>query len=320
MNSYNKQYLDRIAREKGFVRDNLEKVMRLARILGHINNSNLLKDCLVLKGGTAINLTIFEMPRLSVDIDLDFARNCQREEMIAKREKVNSELLAYMASEGYALRPGSKSPHTLDSWVFSYTNAGGNPDIIKIEINYSDRCHVLPMQETTINIDFLDKICIHVLSPIELFASKLNALLGRAAVRDVYDVDNMIRAGLFASQEERDMLRRVLVFYLAVGSSCKAEEVSLEFGDFKHIEGLKYQQVLANLLPVLNRKEHFDMQQTKDRVLAFLKDFLHFSENEQKFIHLFNKREYHPEVLFGEGDIAERTANHPMALWKCRPR
>ena len=30
MNSYNKQALDIIAKEQGFIRDNLEKVMRLA--------------------------------------------------------------------------------------------------------------------------------------------------------------------------------------------------------------------------------------------------------------------------------------------------
>ncbi len=33
MNSYNKQALDIIAKEQGFIRDNLEKVMRLVEIL-----------------------------------------------------------------------------------------------------------------------------------------------------------------------------------------------------------------------------------------------------------------------------------------------
>lgn len=32
MNSYNKQALDIIAKEQGFIRDNLEKVMRLVEI------------------------------------------------------------------------------------------------------------------------------------------------------------------------------------------------------------------------------------------------------------------------------------------------
>lgn len=39
-----------------------------------------MKEHLLLKGGTAINLTIFNLPRLSVDIDLDFVPNLPREE------------------------------------------------------------------------------------------------------------------------------------------------------------------------------------------------------------------------------------------------
>lgn len=95
MNSYNKTYLDQISQEKGFVRDNLEKVIRLAEILRYINQSPLLQKSLVLKGGTAINLTVFRMPRLSVDIDLDFAQNCNREEMIDTRQEIttNSKLI-----------------------------------------------------------------------------------------------------------------------------------------------------------------------------------------------------------------------------------
>lgn len=84
MSLYNKTYLEQIAKEKGFVRDNLEKVIRLSEILRYLNQSELLRRSLVLKGGTAINLTVFQMPRLSVDIDLDFSQNCSREDMIEK--------------------------------------------------------------------------------------------------------------------------------------------------------------------------------------------------------------------------------------------
>ena len=59
MNSYNKQALDIIAKEQGFIRDNLEKMMRLVEILNYFHDSPLLSKSLVLKGGTAINLTVF---------------------------------------------------------------------------------------------------------------------------------------------------------------------------------------------------------------------------------------------------------------------
>lgn len=320
MNSYSKSYLEKIAKEKGFLRDNLEKVIRLAEILRHFSLSNVLRKSLALKGGTAINLTVFQMPRLSVDIDLDFAYNCSRAEMIEARNEVNNDILAYMKSDGYALRPGSKSPHTLDSWIFSYTNSGGNPDNIKIEINYSDRCHVLPIIEQPVNIDILGDINVRVLSPIELFASKINALINRAAVRDIYDVYGMLEANLFDNIEERRLLRKTLVFYIAVGSTCKAEEVSLHFDSFKQIENLTFSQVRAQLIPVLRKSENFDFGRAKEIVIKFLHYFLVFSKEEQMFIRYFNRREYRPEILFPEREISDAIKAHPMALWKCRPK
>lgn len=47
MNSYNKQALDIIAKEQGFIRDNLEKVMRLVEILNYFYDSPLLSKSAV---------------------------------------------------------------------------------------------------------------------------------------------------------------------------------------------------------------------------------------------------------------------------------
>ena len=44
MSSYNKTYLEQIAKEKGFVRDNLEKVIRLSEILRYFNQSEFILD------------------------------------------------------------------------------------------------------------------------------------------------------------------------------------------------------------------------------------------------------------------------------------
>lgn len=62
MSSYDLTYLGKRAEELGFIRDTLEKVYRLADILEYLNTNPLLKDSLALKGGTAINLTIFNLP------------------------------------------------------------------------------------------------------------------------------------------------------------------------------------------------------------------------------------------------------------------
>lgn len=47
---------------------------------------------LALKGGTAINLTIFNLTRLSVDIDLDFSENVTRDDMFAARSIINDRI------------------------------------------------------------------------------------------------------------------------------------------------------------------------------------------------------------------------------------
>src|SRR5438552_1261388 len=55
------------------------QVMLLIKILPHVAH----EDCFALKGGTAINLFIRDMPRLSVDIDLTYLRVSPRSESLA---------------------------------------------------------------------------------------------------------------------------------------------------------------------------------------------------------------------------------------------
>lgn len=320
MNSYNKQALDIIAKEQGFIRDNLEKVMRLVEILNYFHHSPLLSKSLVLKGGTAINLTVFLLPRLSVDIDLDFTVDCDRESMLSIRKEVNGEILRYMEAEGYHLAPGSKNPHTLDSWVFHYTNAAGNNDGIKIEINYSDRCHILPAIDAHVSIPFLNDVKVRSLSPIELFATKINALIGRSAARDVYDVYNMVEHQLFTNVEELTMLRKATVFYLTVGSSRKDTNTPTEFVDFPQIDKIRFPQIRSQLLPVLRRSEHFDFEKAKAKVKDFLKSLLVLTDSEKEYVQYFNNSQYLPELLFNDKDIVGRIKFHPMALWKTRSR
>lgn len=320
MNLYNKQALDIIAKEQGFIRDNLEKVMRLVEILNYFHDSPLLSKSLVLKGGTAINFTVFQLPRLSVDIDLDFTADCSREMMLSIRQEVNAEILRYMESEGYHIASGSKNPHTLDSWVFHYTNAAGNNDGIKIEINYSDRCHILPAIDTHVSIPFLSDVEVRSLSPIELFATKINALIGRSAARDIYDVYNMVEHQLFLSDEEQTLLRKATVFYLTVGSSRKDSATPTEFGAFPRIDKIRFPQIRSQLMPVLRQSERFDFEEAKVAVKDFLMTLLALTDSEKEYVQGFNCGKYAPELLFEDKVIVDRIKFYPMALWKTRSR
>lgn len=100
---FSRQYLTRLSQESNFIKDALEKVLRLSEILKFLNSDVVFKDKLALKGGTAINLTAVELPRLSVDIDLDFTVNVSRDDLPEIKEKFKKRLTDYMWQEGYSL-------------------------------------------------------------------------------------------------------------------------------------------------------------------------------------------------------------------------
>jgi predicted nucleotidyltransferase component of viral defense system len=128
--------LGKMAKDLGFPRDTLEKVCRLADVLKFFESDALLAESIALKGGTAINLTIFNLPRLSVDIDLDYCRCIDRDDMLSDRTVITERISKYMVANGYILSAKSKNYHALDSFVYEYVNCGGVKDNLKIEINY----------------------------------------------------------------------------------------------------------------------------------------------------------------------------------------
>ena len=301
MMQFDRITLGRQAKQLGFVRDTFEKVCRLVDVLSFMESDALLSECLTLKGGTAINLTIFDLPRLSVDIDMDFSHNVPRETMLQEREKINDHISKYMAASGYSLNPKSKQYHALDSFVYEYVNAGGMKDNLKIEINYMLRCHVLPVSRRDVVLPWADRnptvLCV---DPMEIFATKAVALLNRSAARDLYDMFNL-----------QSLFKKCIMFYSAVGS----EKVPEHF-DFSNIGKISAKKIKTDLTPVLRRAEHFDFRMAQDEVENYLKQIL-LPEGDMAFWDEFAKGEYRPELLFDDVEILSRIEKHPMALWKC---
>ena len=313
MFEYTKNELGHKANEMNFVRDTLEKVLRLTEILNYINSNPLTKENLVLKGGTAINLTVFNLPRLSVDIDLDFARNLPLDEMTAVREQIREDIKTYMSTGGYAISPRSKGYHSLDSFVFTYSNLGGMNDNIKIEINYSLRAHIFEPELRNLSLPELNGgKKISTLSPMELFAAKINALLGRAAARDLYDIYNMIKFGLF-DESELPMLRKCTVFYTAISQ----DEIPDDY-DFNKLNAITLRKIKTDLLPVIQKGEFVELESIKATVADYLNNLLTLTADEKKFLSNFKDKQYHPALLFEDPNIVSRIQNHPMAMWKMR--
>ena len=73
-----RERLERESALTGFRPDILEKVSYLLALLEGFNRHPVLKGKLALKGGTALNLFVFDVPRLSIDIDLNYIGAVER--------------------------------------------------------------------------------------------------------------------------------------------------------------------------------------------------------------------------------------------------
>jgi predicted nucleotidyltransferase component of viral defense system len=310
VNNYNRIVIGKQAAELGFIRDSFEKVCRLAKLLSFFERDPVLSRYLALKGGTAINLTIFDIPRLSVDIDFDLAENLTLEETTALRQTIRGTIKRYMDMNGYSLTAKSKEHHTLDSDVYSYISSAGGRDNLKIEINYSLRCHVLPLAKRPIEtLGVFAPTVVLSLDPIEIFASKIVALLTRSAVRDLYDVNNMIHTKLF-NRTQLETLRKCVVFYTAIET-----DNSLDFLDFDKIDTLTDRDIRMKLKPMLRKQEPFDLNTVRRCVREFLTELMTLSNREKDFLTSFRSGKYMPELLYS-GEISEHIRNHPMVAWK----
>lgn len=312
MPQYNRRELDARAREYGFNRDTFEKVLRLRTILEFLNTQEYMCEHLLLKGGTAINLTVFNLPRLSVDIDLDFIPNLTREETANERERLTEILKGYMSEQGYSLSDASRFSHSLDAFHYNYVNAAGNRDMIKIEINYSLRTHVLSSEDRVFITDaFGEPIKVRTVAAMEIFAAKTNALISRAAARDLYDFCNMADMELFSG--EGDIFRKCIIFYATIST----KDVNKDF-DTSAIDSLVFSKIKSDLFPVLAAKDKFDLEGKKQQAKEYIESLMKPTEAEMDYKERFIAKEYKPELLFEDTEIVERIRNHPMALWKCK--
>lgn len=305
--------INRIADKANFSRNTTEKVLRLYSILKFIDQSEI-SNMLVLKGGTAINLFLLDFPRLSVDIDLDFALPLNRDEMLKKREYIDMIIRDYMADEGYFLSDKSKFVHTLDSYVYSYSTLSGGKDILKIEINYSDRVHVLKPTKTVSTNKLERNVMVSRLADEELIGSKINALLVRTTPRDVYDVFTLFKNGNIKNEE---LIKKIAIFYVCLGSQIPVDINVLLIEAIKKIDNLNFQKVKETLIPVLHKGIVFNVEEMTAYVSENIKTFFKLNQTEKKFIDEYNQKNFKPEILF-EGFETEDVRNHPMGIWKTK--
>ena len=317
MIQYKLKEINVFAKKMGFVANTLEKVCRLTGVLHLIEKDPFLYKSLGFKGGTAINLVIFDCPRLSVDIDLDFCLETSRDEMLEARREIKDALLCSMATSQYTFYEDEfRSFYALDSFAFYFQTASNAREKLKVEINYSLRSHILPIQPQKIFTvgDLFSPATIQTLDPLEIFGSKIAALLSRKAPRDLYDVNNMLM-NFPLSQVDMDMLRKNAIFYLAISSQGNDVPATLSFDT---IDGLSERDIRSQLRPVIRKGDSFALEEARENTKKFLTRLLReqVTEKEREFLRAFRRNEYLPELLFDSRDVLDRISGHPMAIWK----
>ncbi len=142
-----------------------------------------------LKGGTAINLFVRNMPRLSVDIDLTYLPIDPRKEAL----KNIQEGLARIKSDIERSLPEVKVHAVpLNNETDVKLNVQAKNAQIKIEVNTITRGNVFPTELMPVSDSVQDEFdkfaAINVVSMGELYGGKICAAIDRQHPRDIFDV------------------------------------------------------------------------------------------------------------------------------------
>jgi predicted nucleotidyltransferase component of viral defense system len=305
--------LNEIAAETGFRPDSLEKVIRLLDLLNQIVENKTVKDKLVLKGGTALNLFIFDIPRLSVDIDLNYIGAADLETMQTERPELEAELIGICRLAGFTVNEIPSDDHAGGKWKLSYQTAFGTASNLELDLNFMHRVtfHPVKLLDSKV-VGTYQAVQIPVLDTMELAAGKLSALLTRNASRDLFDT---ARLSEFV-EVESDEFRLMHVLYGAMNPRADWRQVGIDniAADLKELKR-KLVPVLRTKDLAAKRDDEMLIQNLIYQCREFVSPLFPLRKQEVQFIALLRDQgKVAPELLTGEPDLAERIRRHPGIL------
>lgn len=166
-------------------------------------------ECFALKGGTAINLFVRDMPRLSVDIDLAFLPMGERAAALQEIDAAIGAIGATLTSQPYGYRVHGVKRQDGQAYGLLVSD---DASTIKIEVSPVLRGTVYPHERKRISAlaetqyGFAE---VPVVSFADLYAGKIVAALDRQHPRDLFDV--ML---LLGGEGISDELFRAFIVYL----------------------------------------------------------------------------------------------------------
>jgi predicted nucleotidyltransferase component of viral defense system len=161
------------------------------------------EKCFALHGGTAINLFVRDMPRLSVDIDLTYLPIEDR----ATSLKRISEALERIKRNIEKVVPGVRVTPRLDAGKLQIS---ANRVDVKLEVNLVNRGAIADPKEMQLckkaQTSF-EAFCLIPVVPIgQLFGGKIVAALDRQHPRDLFDVKYMLEKEGFSPEIKEGFL------------------------------------------------------------------------------------------------------------------
>ncbi len=297
------------ASQTGFRPETLEKVLRLANVLGEVNRDSFLSRVLILKGGTALNLFFGNPQRLSVDLDFNYVGSHERGRMLEDRPTVEQALEEIASAQGYRVQR-SRQEHAGRKFYLGYEGLRGKAERIEVDLNYLFREPLvppllLPMWQP----GELERPKARIAGFEELATGKILAFLDRAACRDLYDVLQLPRWDSTALASAR--FRGILIAFAATLSRPLARYQPAGLQRITEIV------IREQLTPMLSREEEIHLDEMKERAWSVVAPFLRMTQGEIEYTDRIWKGDLRPELLFPDDtDIVERLRRHPGLLWK----
>jgi hypothetical protein len=312
---FSRELLVREAQLRSFRPEILEKVFQLLHLLRSFLNHPYLRDRIVLKGGTALNLFYFDVPRLSVDIDLNYIGSVERETMLQERPQVEEAVQAVCSREGFTVRR-QPSEHAGGKWSLRYESGFGQGGNLEVDLNFMFREPLFPIvrMDSRLLIGSSRLEAVPVLDIHELTAGKLAALLSRQAGRDLFDVHLLLR------QRELDIYKLRLAFVVYGAMSRKDwRTVSLDDVNFDTRE------LESRLVPVLSEAltDGSDLEEWTDTLVSecrqSLSGLLPLNDREMEFLAKINELgQIAPDLLTADRSMQEKITRHPLLKWKAQ--
>jgi len=181
-----------------------------ARLLTQVAPLVFADDTFALKGGTAINLFVRDMPRLSVDLDLVFADyRPDRDDALARINVAIRSAVERLKKRGFQTHAATVAGAGETKLFVRREKLE-----VKVEVNFVLRGTVHPVRSASLTPKAKETLLADVTLPIvsleDLYGGKLVAALDRQHPRDLFDVMQ-----LFMHEGITPGIRRSFVIYLA---------------------------------------------------------------------------------------------------------